>query len=198
MTTPVRLYCHLRSPYSWLAIERLARDPVPLDAIPMSGVPEGLTPQGPDAPNAKRLAYIIEDVARVAATLGLHPQIATPFDTDWIRPNAAFWYARGEGRDLAFLHAAYRARWTRGEDLGDSAVIARAAQEAGLSPELTVAAMDDAALQGECRDAAAHAAQDGVIGVPFFVYEGQKFWGQDRVDALRAAMGRAPATISEH
>lgn len=182
----VRLYFHFRSPYSWLAVERLAMDPIGLFVVPSSGIPESLDPSAGPSP---RLAYIVEDVGRITARLGLPFKLPQPFDTDWIRPNAALWRAQEQGHGFAFMVAAFHQRYRHGRDLGQADVIADAAADAGLDAQPLVDAMDDASAQADVSEAAKGFQSDGVCGVPFFIYEGQKFWGQDRLPDLRAAMG---------
>ncbi len=187
----VRFYFHLRSPYSWLAVEQIARDPFAFEGFPIADVPASMTPGGSDPAVNRRLSYIVEDVARIAGSMGVPIAFPDPFDTDWIRPNAAFWHAQSQGKGLAFLHAAYGARWREGRDLGDAGVITGVAETAGLAPEPVVAAMDDPGIHGTLNGFVAQREADGVCGVPFFVYEGQKYWGQDRLSWLRAALAQA-------
>ncbi len=188
MSAQVTLFFHFRSPYSWLAVERLNRDPIPLHAIPATGIPESLDPRSAGG-NSPRLAYIVEDVGRIAIRLGLPVQLPRRFDTDWVRPCAAFWKAQEMGQGFAFLAAAFRERFGHGADLGQPDPIAKAAQKAGLDADVIVAAMDDSDAQEAVNAAGAEFEKQGVCGVPFFIYEGQKFWGQDRLPDLRAAMG---------
>ncbi len=192
MTEPVTLFFHFRSPYSWLAVERLVRDPIPLHAIPGTGIPESMAVGGKDAPNAPRLAYIVEDVGRIATRLGLPVQLPSAFDTDWIRPCAAFWRAQEMGHGFAFMAALFRRRFGQGADLGDADVIAEAARSLGLDDAALMAAMDDSALQDAVRAQGPAFKENGVCGVPFFLAHGQKFWGQDRLPDLRNALGLPP------
>ncbi|MGF1455454.1 MAG: 2-hydroxychromene-2-carboxylate isomerase [Alphaproteobacteria bacterium] len=191
MTDPVTLFFHFRSPYSWLAVERLVRDPLPIHGIPAIGIPESLAVRGKDTPNAPRLAYIIEDVARIAGRLDLPVQLPQAFDTDWIRPSAAFWRAQDQGHGFAFMAALFRRRFGHGADLGDPAVIEEAGRSVGLDGAVLAAAMDDPAAQDAVTAQARLFQENGVCGVPFFVAGRQKFWGQDRLPALRYALGLA-------
>ena len=79
---------------------------------------------------------------------------------------------------------AYKARWSESRDLGDPKTIGEMAEEVGIDPQTAMSAMDDPATHQELLAIRSQFAQDELVGVPFFVYEGQRFWGQDRVDAL--------------
>jgi len=39
------------------------------------------------------------------------------------------------------------------------------------------------------------AQQDRLFGVPFFVYRGEKFWGNDRIEWLRSAIETETAAL---
>ncbi len=186
----MRFYFHFRSPYSWLAVERLARDPIPFHGVPAAGVPAHLDPSAGVTP---RLSYLVEDVTRIAERLGLPLQWPQVMDTEWVRPNAAFWMAQRQGAGAPFVTAAFQRRFRHGEDLGEGTVIAQAASDAGLDPEPIVAAMDDEAIHKDLNRAMVGFRDDGVCGVPFFVHgtdDGrQRFWGQDRLADLRASLG---------
>ncbi|MCG8407649.1 MAG: DsbA family protein, partial [Phycisphaerales bacterium] len=87
-------------------------------------------------------------------------------------------------RGTAFVLRAYQGRWSEGRDLGDPAVIGNIAEEVAVDPQAAITAMDDPAVHQQLQSIRAQYAQDEIVGVPFFVYEGQRFWGQDRLDAL--------------
>ena len=77
---------------------------------------------------------------------------------------------------------------TRDWHLGDH--LAQAAQRAGLD----LAAMDSAIAQPADHDAAIEANQQALAaaghwGVPTFVFEGEPFFGEDRIDTLRWRLG---------
>jgi len=54
------------------------------------------------------------------------------------------------------------------------------------------AATDEAAAEQIANDTQA-AIVAGVVGAPCYVYEGEPFWGQDRLDLLAWRLGQAAA-----
>jgi len=73
----------------------------------------------------------------------------------------------------AFDEALYEALWTDGRDIGDRDVIADVAESVGLDGEAVRSALDDEALRADVFEAFETASQeDGVTGVPTFVYDG--------------------------
>ena len=187
---PIRFHYSLRSPYVWLAVERIVREAIPVRPVPSLGFASG-TVFGDPAANPPRLAYLIEDVARLATRLGLDLAMpaSTP-DTAWAGIHAAAETAQRQGAGPAFIHRAARARWTQSADLADPGVIARIAGEAGIDAAAAVAAMSDAALRARMEaDYLPLIEADGVFGVPFFAFDApdggrHRYWGQDRMDLM--------------
>ena len=189
----VRFYFSFRSPYAWLAFRALPAAlqglPVEVQRIPVFPPPE--YPNDPTAVPAK-IDYILEhDMPRLAEGYGLElGPVPAPFDTAWIRPHAIWLYADDQGAGDAFGREAFAARFSRSEDLGDAKVQSEVARACGLDPEAAVAAAADPALHRRIQLGFVQALEDGVFGVPFCVYEGQRFWGHDRIPWLVRAIRR--------
>jgi 2-hydroxychromene-2-carboxylate isomerase len=190
---PLRFYFSFRSPYSWLAFHRiddaLAGLPVVLDRIPVFPPPNYANDP---AKIPHKAAYIRTDVGRIAEAWGLAYRVPEKLDCDWIRPHAAFLCAKDDGKDRAFGNALYAARWSRGLDLGDDAVVRAAATEAGLDPDAVLAAASDEAFHKRVWEGMIQGAgEDGIFGVPYFVFRGDRYWGNDRIEWLVRAIRRA-------
>ena len=185
----VRFYFSFRSPYAWFAFRRiepaLSGLPVALEYVPVFP-PEDY--QGDNRSNPAKSGYIDADVERFAKAYGLKLCWPEPFDTDWIRPHAAYLFAQDQGCGRAFALAAYSARFAEGRDLGSDDVMREVAEVSGLDPEATIRAADDPAMHKRILEGFAHSRKDGIFGVPFFVYRGQTLWGNDRVEWLVRAI----------
>lgn len=189
MSDTVTLYFSFRSPYSWLGFHR-ARRYLPGLGIATEHIavfpPEGTTVASSGTPT--RMAYLTEDVERMARAYGLGVCWPEVRDTDWVRAHACFYAAADAGRGEELIAAAYEARFGRGEDLGDRNVLTCVAQEAGVEAETILAAAGDEAFHGRVWQGMSQARDAGVFGVPFFVYKGRKFWGNDRLEWLLRAI----------
>lgn len=201
-TAAIRFYFSFRSPYSWLAAERLDAElgglGVPIERIPIYPTPD-LLPTFFDASATRRakLAYVVQDIARLARERGLTLRFPSPEDPDWSLSHAAFLAADQQGAGPAFMLAAFRNRWCQGLDLGDDAVLADAAERAGLDRGSIVAAAHSDALRRTAADAFRLGIErDGIFGVPSFVYAGKLYWGQDRMHFVRAAVVRKSTSNS--
>jgi 2-hydroxychromene-2-carboxylate isomerase len=189
----VRFYFSFRSPYSWLAFVRaeqaLAKLPVTLQYFPVFPPPN--FPNDPAAvPN--KLKYIRRDVARIAEAWGIATAEDPPLDTNWARPHAAYIYAADQGKGRELARALFEARFVQGRDVGDNAVLADVARAVGLDPAALVAAADDEAHQTRVVQGMIQGAQeDAIFGVPLFVFRGEPFWGNDRLDWLVRSIRKA-------
>jgi 2-hydroxychromene-2-carboxylate isomerase len=182
----LRFYFSFRSPYSWLALHRTQlaaeRSGLAIEYIPV--FPPADFPNDPTKIPAK-LEYVRLDIVRMARAYGLEVKLPASMDCDWVRPHAAFIFALDLGRGAAFAKQVYEARFVRGDALGDDAVIARCAEAVGLEPTSVVAAQGDKALQERVVLGMIRGVQeDGLFGVPLLVYQGERFWGNDRVEWL--------------
>ncbi|NWG45701.1 MAG: DsbA family protein [Alphaproteobacteria bacterium] len=186
-----RCYFALRSPYSRLGLHRLARAGVGVRLIPFTGPPEGIEFNDPTRNRAKS-AYYVEDLIRLCTRLGLPLALPDPFDVDFDLANRAILAAQAGGAGLALALALSDARWGEGRNLADPKVIAATAAAAGLALPAPEALRADAALTAELAEGRRIIEADQVFGVPFIVWNGHKYWGQDRIDLFledRAARG---------
>ena len=203
MTETVDLYFSFRSPYSYLAAQLIQaieddfdvalylRPVLPLALREPSFFREG---------NIERVRYLLIDWERRAEMLGLPHTWPDPdpivqnYEDMSIAEEQPYIHrlcrlgveAQRQGKGVAFAAAVSRLIFggTRGWDQGSA--LADAVASAGLD----LAAMEAAIGDGEDHDAAiaenqAMQASVGHSGVPLFVFRGEPFFGQDRIDSLR-------------
>lgn len=193
----IRFYFSFRSPYAWIAAERIEAELGDLGAsierIPIFPTPE-LFPNDPSTMPDK-IAYMAQDVPRLARERGLQVRFPSATDTDWALPHAAFLGAEPRGAGQRFMVEVFRKRFCEGLDVGEEAVVADAARRAGLDPEAILAAGRSDDLRAEVSAGWRRAAErDRIFGVPSFVYAGRLYWGQDRMHFLRSAVARKSGT----
>ncbi len=187
-TEPVRMYFAFRSPYSWMATERIAQEGITVDPIAFVKPPSDTPPPNPITSPAKG-AYVAQDVVRLAKRFGFEFALPHPFDIDFARPNNVFQLAKEEDRAIAFMLAAYRTRFVGGRNIAEDDVLCDIAVEAGLDPDAALVAADSTDLRSRSlMDLEKTLEIDRPFGVPFFVYQGEPFWGQDRIDLLLEAV----------
>ena len=204
MTLSVDVFWSFRSPYSYLATPQLialqaqydlqvvVRPVLPI-AVRIDGFFKRVNPMWPP--------YLARDIYRLGQMQGtpirwprpdpIVMDIASgevPADQPYIYRLTRMGQAAAEaGKGLDYINAVGSLIWSGATDNwheGDH--LARAAERAGLDPDaLEAAARDDA----DRLDAAIEANQKaletaGHWGVPTMVFEGEPFFGQDRLDVL--------------
>jgi len=185
MSNTVKIYFSFRSPYSWLALYRIYHVqsdlPVDFELIPCFPPPDS---GGALNYSESKKQYIGEDIKRFADAYGLELCWPEPFDTDWKRPHSAFVYANEQSAGMDFCLNAYSARFSEGLDIGRDDVIIGLAEVSRIDPDKTVNAADDSKIHRSVMKGMLRGNRDGLFGVPLFVYEGRKYWGNDRVEWL--------------
>lgn len=208
MTASIDFYFSFRSPYSYLAAQFAPDIERDFDAVLRFRPVLPLAIREPDffrSANLDRVLYILIDWERRAEMLGLPhawpdpdpvvQDIATftvPAEQPYIhRLTRLGVEAARRDHGLAFAAAVSRLIFggTRGWDQGDR--LAAAVAEAGLELDALEAAVGDGA-DHDAEIAANQAAQREAkhSGVPLFVYNGEPFFGQDRMDTLRWRLDR--------
>ncbi len=189
----VRYYFSFGSPFAALAdaqIDALVEevgaelDPIPIVAPPSEPL-EGIAAMLFD----HRRSYQYEDAARWARKLGLRwYSSAPPEPVDAMDASLGYYIAREKSREREYRNGVFRAFWAEGCDITDRNVLGDCARDAGLSRDDFLKGLDDE----RCREAfwsrAATGLEDRVFGVPLFIVDGQRFWGNDRLDFMLDAL----------
>ena len=81
-----------------------------------------------------------------------------------------------------------RAVWAEDRDVAAPATIADIATAQGLDAASLLAAAATGPVRAESRANTGRALATGVFGSPFYSFNGQLFWGQDRLDMLEEAI----------
>ena len=98
------------------------------------------------------------------------------------------------------VNAVMRAIWAEDRDVSDPAVLTALARRCGLDGPALLEAAGTGPVREEYGGNTARALAAGVFGSPSYVFAGEFFWGQDRLDMLEEAivrsatgnLGRAP------
>jgi 2-hydroxychromene-2-carboxylate isomerase len=201
LTLIAEVFWSFRSPYSYLATRRyralIERYDLTISLRPVYP----LAIRQPDffeRNHPNWLRYTMTDMFRVAQHLGVPfgPPRPDPIVQDVVTRRIAEdqpyifrltrlgQVAMRRGKSLAFADEVSRLIWGGAENWHEGDHLAEAAGRAGLElPELDAEAERDAAALDEeiaANQAALEAA--GHWGVPTFVFEGEPFFGQDRID----------------
>ena len=189
----LEFFFSFRSTYTFLCFHRLKqvlpRMDVDLICYPVFPPSDGPEPRVSADP--RHFAYMLEDFKRHCDAYGLTVQLPDTKDTDWMPSHAAFYYAQEQGKRLEYMEAAFACRFQRNRDLGQDATLHGIAEEIGLDPEALLAAAHDPERHDQVVLSMMHFGKQGMVGVPGFVVDNQKFWGNDRLEWVLRTIDQA-------
>lgn len=156
----------------------------PLDIMGLFGRTGGTPPKDR---HDSRKEYRLVEMRRAAAKLDMAINLQP---AHWPTNPAPSSYAiiaaakDGSGDVAALVAALTRACWAEERDIAEDEVIADCLEASGFDRGLVNAGlMEGADVYARNLEEAVAA---GAFGAPFFIVEGEKFWGQDRLDDLDA------------
>lgn len=189
----------LASPWAYLGAQRLqdlaAATGATIESVPISTFKDNGWVPLMEKP-AVRQAYVFTDLRRWAARLGV-PMVINGRPSGLANLAEALpmvWAAQLQGHDaLPISIALQKAYWESCLDVGTRAVRAEVATAAGYDGA-ALAGMEDSPAVADQKEAMfATAREAGVFGSPTYIYRGEMFWGQDRLDFLAEALAREVA-----
>jgi 2-hydroxychromene-2-carboxylate isomerase len=198
MSKTCQYYFAPHSPWSYLGHARfvaLAKangvqiDIRPFDLGKVFGVSGGL-PLGKRAP--QRQAYRMVELARWSAFLGLPMNVQPKFFP--VSPDAAAKLiiaarlTHGVEVALDLSGAIMRGLWAEERNVGDEETLVQIANSCGLDGRGLTKSSQTASVQAEYDKNTEDATAANVFGSPWYILEGESFWGQDRLDFLERAM----------
>lgn len=144
----------------------------------------------------QRQAYRLVELQRWRSALGLelnlHPRY---FPADPSLAHRLVLAALEEKAEVGpFIQAGMHGVWVEEANIADPDTLIRLADRSGLEGARLLARADESAI----RDAEAASTQEAidrnVFGAPFYILNGEPFWGQDRLGLLEGALasGRPP------
>ncbi|WP_407185140.1 2-hydroxychromene-2-carboxylate isomerase [Bradyrhizobium centrosematis] len=138
----------------------------------------------------ERQAYRIVELKRWCKKLGIHVNSTPKF----MCPNAdaasriVIAADRMELAVVPLYKAILRAEWCEERDISDLAELRRILIAERLDADRLLAAADAPEIEGIYRRFTDEAVIAGVFGSPSYVFNGELFWGQDRLDMLEDAI----------
>jgi len=188
------------SPWTYLGHERFAamakRAGATVKVKPMDltaqvfpatgGVP---VKQRSPARQAYRLAELERWRDHLGAELNLRPKHFPPAQ-DKLAARVTIAAGRAGADMLAFPYAIMRAVWAEERDIADPATLEAICAAQGLDGKAALAAAESEAVKAEYQANTDEAIRLGVFGAPWYVVDGEPFWGQDRLDFVERALAR--------
>lgn len=197
MTINIDTYYDFRSPYAYFADYRVRKAdfglattvewvgrPIFIDAI--LNLQSGREPWAPyvDTLIPPKRAYLMADIRRMARFYGV------PYKPSWKWPNrpnqipALCIASLLSGRtEQIFRSTIFDGLWHEQRDISDPAILREAVGRAGGDPAVVEQA-DDPGVREALTKRTVEAYANGVFGTPTFVWNGEIFFGADRLEVL--------------
>ena len=135
--------------------------------------------------------YMEVDIAHHARRYGvrfvMNPNF--PVNTLTLMRGATGAQLRAPERLDAYLRGVFEAMWVEGLNLNDPAIAAQALVAAGFDAAEVMGWVGDAEVKAALRATTEEAVARGVFGAPTMFVGGEMFFGQDRLEFVREALG---------
>jgi 2-hydroxychromene-2-carboxylate isomerase len=196
---PIDFYFDFSSPYAYIAsewIEALAARhgrTVSWRAI-LLGATFSTTELKSNVSYPLKREYVMVDFERSARFAGVPLTLPQTFPISTQNAARVFWWLNDidEARARQWARHCLRAYFTRGVDLSDNQALAGLASEFGLEDGQTEAVASNAAWKARLKGVNDAAIAAGVFGVPYFVVDGEPFWGNDRRAQIERWLDKGP------
>jgi 2-hydroxychromene-2-carboxylate isomerase len=190
---PIDFYFEFSSPYGYIAAElaegmeqRMGR---PLAWRPMLlGPVFKITGQPPLVEIPMKGAYSKHDFVRTARMHKIAYAHPAKFPIGTVAALRAFYWVsdRDPAQARSLAKALYRAFFVKGVDISAPAAVIDIAGSIGVDKAALAAALEDPAVKERAKREVDAAVAAGVFGSPFFVVDGEPFWGSDRMPMVEA------------
>ena len=190
---PIEFYFDFSSPYGFLAareIEALG------EAVGRSiawkpylmGVAMKQTQVAPLLTIPLKGDYARRDVSRHCRKLGLEGRIPEQFPFISVSAARAFYAtqeeAPGQAKELAL--ALYNQAFLEGQSITKPEEVGSVAESLGMDRNALLERMSSPEIKDRLRKEVEESLEKGVFGSPFFIIDGEPFWGYDRMADLKA------------
>ena len=191
MSTAIDFYFDFSSPYGYLASKRI-------DALAdrygreVRWRPILLGPAFKASGNAPLIGqplkgdYAKLDIPRTARFMGITYRHPDPFPIGTQNAARAFYWMHDRDPAMAkrFAAAAYDTYFGNGIDIASGEKVAEIAASVGASAQEVQAAIADHAVKERLKTEVDASLAKGVFGSPYFIVDGEPFWGCDRLDQV--------------
>ncbi len=199
MAQKIDFYFDFSSPYGYLAAMKIdelaARHNRRVNWRPiLLGAVFKITGAQPLTTLPLKGGYAMRDILRSARFYDIEYNQPAKFPIATQAPARAFYWLNGRdavgARRLA--HALLRAYFVDNRDISSPEITADIAATLGEQRAEVLAALADVAVKDKLKNEVDTAITLGVFGSPYFLIDGEPFWGIDRFDQIERWLGHGP------
>ena len=192
MSEPIKFYFDFSSPYAYFASFKIDETSKALDREViwkpfLLGVLFQITGSQPANALPVKGDYIEHDWQRMGRFLNVPWTHPDPFPIGTQAAARAFYWLNDQDPALAkkFAREAFMSYFGRGNDISSPDVVAEVAAPFGVDHADLAAALADDKVKQRLKNETQSAINAGVIGSPYFIVDGEGFWGSDRMWMIR-------------
>lgn len=128
--------------------------------------------------------YSRRDLARCARLMGLPLEFPESFPFLSVAAARATWWLKDKDETLAqkVALAFFNAAFQEMKEINNAEAVIEIAAANGVDPDELRAALNDADVKEKLKTEVGASIEAGVCGAPFFIVDGEPFWGADRLD----------------
>lgn len=185
---PIEFYFDFSSPYGYLAscqIDAVAErhDRKVLWRPYLMGAAMKVTGRKPLVVQPMIADYTRIDLARSARRAGVKFSLPDPFPVATVAACRAYYWLLEEDEEKAkaLAQALYVAFFVEGRNIGEPEAVMDVASALGIDRDALSAALQDPAVKTRLKQVTDDAVARGIFGSPFFIIDGEPFWGNDHL-----------------
>ncbi len=134
--------------------------------------------------------YVFVDFKRFANSYGvpLNTNPHFPIITTTLMRMATGLQMQNDPQLTMFLDTVFKAIWVDAQNMNEPAVVAQVLTQAGLDAAALLALANAQTTKDQLKSVTVRAVERGVFGAPTFFVGDDMFWGQDRIEQVKAAL----------
>jgi len=136
--------------------------------------------------------YALRDWQRLARHAGIPFRLPEEHPVAQVAASRVFYWVEATHPDQAtdFARWTFDAYFAGGLDTSRPEVLGEVAHACGLDPEALLAGIGSQEIKDRLRAVTEEAVAKGAFGSPYFIVDGEPFWGQDRLPMLEEWLER--------
>ena len=191
MPQPIDFYFDFASPYGYLASRKIdeiaARYDRDVTWRPfLLGIVFKIVGTGPMFNYPLKSDYFFNDLPRSARRLGVPVTMPPGAPHNTISAARAYYWLSDQDPAMAkaFAQRVYNRFFEDGDDVSSPEATAAIAAQIGADRDQAITALQDQQIKDRLRDEVDAAVAKGVFGSPYFIVDGEPFWGSDRLEQV--------------
>ena len=139
----------------------------------------------PFTPPAKKIKsdYMWRDIERRAGFYGFNPKIPAPYPlTQFDLANKLAILGMNEGWGIDYVISTYKRWFEQGKEPATEPNLSEILQELKLNKDEVIAQAQSTEIENKYLENTEKAYSLGVFGSPSFIFDGEVFWGDDRLE----------------